>query len=51
MQITKTIIDDIDTWGVNKLKGEKNFSQSALTDYSQLLNQTIEEDAEGSLQL
>lgn len=51
IEITKTIIDDIDTWGINKLKGEKNFSQSALSDYSHLLNQTIQEDNEGPLNL
>lgn len=40
--ITKTILDDIDVWGVGKLKGERNFSQSALTDSSRLFNSTLE---------
>ncbi len=38
LDITQTIIDDINDWGIAKIKGEKNFSQSALTDYSKLLN-------------
>lgn len=33
-------MDDINEWGINKMKGEKNFSQSALTDYSKLMNTT-----------
>ena len=41
LDITKTIIDDIDGWGIGKIKGEKNFSQSALSDYSKMYNQTI----------
>jgi hypothetical protein len=44
LDITKTIIDDINDWGISKMKGERNFSQSALTDYSQLLNTTLAED-------
>ncbi len=36
-------MDDINDWGIAKIKGEKNFSQSALTDYSKLLNKTLEE--------
>lgn len=39
--ITQTIIDDINGWGIAKIKGEKNFSQSALTDYSKLYNDTL----------
>jgi hypothetical protein len=39
-------MDDINDWGVSKIKGERNFSQSALTDYSKLLNTTAEEDQE-----
>ena len=46
IDITKTIIDDIDGWGISKIKGEKNFSQSALTDYSKLLNETMKEAEE-----
>ena len=40
LEITKTILDDIDQWGISKLKGEKNFSQSALSDYNKLYNST-----------
>ena len=29
---------------MSKLKGEKNFSQSALTDYSKLLNESMKEE-------
>jgi hypothetical protein len=39
-------MDDINDWGVSKIKGERNFSQSALTDYSKLLNTTVEEEGE-----
>ena len=38
------MLDDIDEWGVAKLKGEKNFSQSALEGYSQMYNKTVEEE-------
>jgi len=41
IEITKTIMDDFNDWGISKIKGEKNFSQSALTDYSKLLNSTL----------
>lgn len=44
MNITKTIMDDINDWGLSKIKGEKNFSQSALSDYSKRLNETLHED-------
>lgn len=44
MNITKTIMDDINDWGLSKIKGEKNFSQSALSDYSKRLNETLQED-------
>ena len=40
MEITKTLIDDLNHWGENYIKGERNFSQSALTDYSTLMNTT-----------
>ena len=35
-------MDDFNDWGISKIKGEKNFSQSALTDYSKLLNSTLD---------
>lgn len=44
MNITKTIMDDINDWGLSKIKGEKNFSQSALSDYSKRLNETLKDD-------
>ena len=44
MNITKTIMDDINDWGLSKIKGEKNFSQSALSDYSKRFNETLHED-------
>ena len=37
-------MDDINDWGLSKIKGEKNFSQSALSDYSKRLNETLKED-------
>ena len=37
-------MDDLNQWGVSKIKGEKNFSQSALTDYAKMYNQTNNED-------
>lgn len=47
IQITQTIFSDINDWGLAKMKGERNFSESALTDYSKLLNNTdFEEDDE-----
>lgn len=33
-------MDDLNDWGVSKIKGERNFSQSALSDYSKLINST-----------
>ena len=30
-------MDDLNDWGVSKIKGERNFSQSALSDYSKLI--------------
>ena len=46
IKITQTIIDDINDWGVAKMKGERNFSQSALTDYNKLLNSTEADEEE-----
>ena len=36
------MMDDFNEWGISKIKGEKNFSQSALTDYTKMYNQTKE---------
>jgi hypothetical protein len=38
------MMNDINGWAVAKMKGERNFSQSALTDYSQLYNSTLVDD-------
>ena len=40
IQITRTSIDDLHDWGVAKIKGEKNFSQSALTNINDIMNAT-----------
>ena len=40
IDITKTSLDDLHDWGVGKIKGEKNFSQSALTNLDHIMNQT-----------
>ena len=40
IEITKTSFDDLHDWGVGKIKGEKNFSQSALTNLDHIMNQT-----------
>jgi hypothetical protein len=40
IEITKTSFDDLHDWGVSKIKGEKNFSQSALTKLDHIMNQT-----------
>lgn len=48
IEITKTSVDDMHDWGVGKIKGEKNFSQSALTNLDHIMNQTAEADAEES---
>jgi hypothetical protein len=52
LNITKTIVEDINGWAVAKMKGERNFSQSALTDYSQMFNSTQddEDDPEDNIQ-
>ncbi len=33
-------MNDINDWGLAKVKGEKNFSASALTDFKTLINTT-----------
>jgi len=45
-------VEDINGWAVAKMKGERNFSQSALTDYSQMFNSTQddEDDPEDNIQ-
>jgi hypothetical protein len=48
IEITKTSVDDVHDWGVGKIKGEKNFSQSALTNLDHIMNQTAEAEAEES---
>lgn len=48
IEITKTSVDDMHDWGVGKIKGEKNFSQSALTNLDHIMNQTAEAEAEES---
>jgi hypothetical protein len=35
-------MEDFNDWGIGKIKGERNFSQIAITDYSKLLNSTEE---------
>ena len=48
IEITKSSMDDVHDWGVGKIKGEKNFSQSALTNLDHIMNQTAEAEAEES---
>lgn len=51
IEITKTSFDDLHDWGVGKIKGEKNFSQSALTNLDHIMNQTADVHVEESLDL
>jgi hypothetical protein len=51
IEITKTSLDDLHDWGVGKIKGEKNFSQSALTNLDHIMNQTAEVHLDESVDL
>ncbi len=39
----RTLIDEGHEWGLGKIKGEVNFSESAITSLHDILNQTEEE--------
>lgn len=51
IEITKTSFDDLHDWGVSKIKGEKNFSQSALTNLDTIMNQTEEVHVDETIEL
>ena len=42
--ITKGTIDDIHDWGVQKIKNEVKFSEKAITNLEDILNQTADVD-------
>jgi hypothetical protein len=42
---------DLHDWGVGKIKGEKNFSQSALTNLDHIMNQTAEVNVDETIDL
>ncbi len=44
-------MEDLHDWGVGKIKGEKNFSQSALTNLDHIMNQTAEINLDESVEL
>jgi len=51
IDITKQSFDDLHDWGVSKIKGEKNFSQSALTNLDTIMNQTAEAHIDETIEL
>lgn len=48
--VTKATIDDIHDWGVSKIKNEVKFSEKAITNLADILNQTadVEESVQGT---
>ena len=51
VEITKTSVGDLHDWGVGKIKGERNFSQSALTNLDHIMNQTAEVNVDETIDL
>ena len=51
IDITKQSFDDLHDWGVSKIKGEKNFSQSALTNLDTIMNQTADVHVDETIEL
>lgn len=51
VEITKASVEDLHDWGVGKIKGEKNFSQSALTNLDHIMNQTAEVNVDETVDL
>lgn len=41
-KIVTSIADEIHDWGDSKIKGERTFAESALTDINQVMNQTAD---------
>lgn len=51
IEITKSSFDELHDWGVSKIKGERNFSQSALTNLDIIMNQTADVHIDESIDL